>query len=106
MDEVSHPGVELDVSVLEAAVETLSLGDPALDLEGIAVLVGEMHIRSHEEAETRVLGKVLAELGGHIVRHAGLWLVVAGSPAELDERIVHKVRQLLQVMEQNGIVLV
>ena len=103
--EVSHPGVELDIGVLPGAIDALSLGDPALDLEIIAELVHEVHVWRHEEAEARVLSKILTELGGDVVRHAGLWLVVAGSPAELDERIVHKVRKVEQPCDSEATVL-
>ena len=50
MHEVSHPRVELDVGVLEGTIDALSLGNPALDLEVIAVLIREVHIGRHEEA--------------------------------------------------------
>ena len=106
MHEVPHPCVELDVGVLEGSVSSLSFGDPTLNLEWVTVLIREVHIWSDEEAEPWVLSKVLTELGRDVVCHTGLWLIIAWSPAELDERVVHKVRELLQIMEQNTIVMV
>ena len=105
VNEVSHPCVELDIGVLEGAIDALSLGDPALDLEVVAELIHEVHVWRHEEAEAWVLSKILTELGGDVVRHAGLWLVVAGSPAKLDERIVHKVRKVEQPCDSEATVL-
>ena len=85
--------------MLEGTVGSLSLGNPTLNLEWVSILINKVHIWRNEEAEAWVLSKVFAEFGRDIVCHAGLWLIIAWSPAELDERVVHKVRELLQIME-------
>ena len=90
MDEVFHSGIELNISVLERAINAFPLGNPALNIEVIAKLICEMQFRSHKEAKTWIFSQVFTELVWNIT--SGCWLMLDWFPSQLDEWVVHKVR--------------
>ena len=106
MHEVLHPRIKLNVGVLELIICNLALGNPALNPEFIAILISERHFRCHEEAETWIFCKVLTEFVWDIVCSTSLWFMSNRSPSKFDKRVVHKVSQLLQIIEEHTAILI
>ena len=84
MDEISHSSIELNVCVLEASISNLSLSNPTLDFELIAVLIIVLIVCCHEEAKTRILSKILAEFVRNVSILTSLWLMLDGPPTQFD----------------------